>query len=51
KGPAANGQLVFLCGGDRDLYHRVAKDLLFMGKASHYLGPAGKATEMKLVVS
>ncbi|CAN0127073.1 unnamed protein product, partial [Laminaria digitata] len=51
KGPAANGQLVFLCGGDRDLFDKATKDLDLMGKASHYLGPVGKGTEMKLVVN
>ncbi|CAM9471610.1 unnamed protein product [Pylaiella littoralis] len=51
KGPAATGQLVFLCGGDRDLFDTVSEDLDLMGKASHYLGSAGKGTEMKLVVN
>lgn len=32
QGPAANGQLVFLCGGDRDLFDRATKDLDLMGK-------------------
>eukprot|EP00904_Undaria_pinnatifida_P013111 jgi/Undpi1/8930/HiC_scaffold_26.g11391.m1 len=32
KGPAAKGQLVFLCGGDKDLYDRVANDFSLMGK-------------------
>ncbi|CAM9766936.1 unnamed protein product [Ectocarpus sp. 6 AP-2014] len=51
KGPAEAGQLVFLCGGDEDLFERASEDLDLMGKASHYLGPAGKGTEMKLVVN
>ncbi|CAM9443870.1 unnamed protein product, partial [Hapterophycus canaliculatus] len=51
KGPAAAGQLVFLCGGDEDLFGAASEDLGLMGKASHYLGPVGKGTEMKLVVN
>lgn len=32
KGPAAAGQLVFLCGGDKDLFETATKDLDLMGK-------------------
>lgn len=32
QGPAATGQLVFLCGGDRDLFDKASKDLDLMGK-------------------
>lgn len=32
QGPAATGQLVFLCGGDRDLFDKVSEDLDLMGK-------------------
>lgn len=32
KGPAAAGQLIFLCGGDKDLFDAAAKDLDLMGK-------------------
>ncbi|CAN0161484.1 unnamed protein product [Ascophyllum nodosum] len=51
KGPAAAGQLIFLCGGDKDLFDAAAGDLDLMGKASHFLGPVGKGTEMKLVAN
>lgn len=34
KGPAATGQLVFLCGGDRDLFDTVSEDLDLMGKVN-----------------
>lgn len=34
QGPAATGQLVFLCGGDRDLFDTVSEDLDLMGKVS-----------------
>lgn len=32
QGPAATGQLVFLCGGDKELFETAAKDLDLMGK-------------------
>lgn len=34
QGPAATGQLVFLCGGDKDLFDKASKDLDLMGKVS-----------------
>lgn len=34
KVPAANGQLVFLCGGDRELFDVAAQDLDLMGKVT-----------------
>ncbi|CAM9194963.1 unnamed protein product [Discosporangium mesarthrocarpum] len=51
KAPAANGQLIFLCGGDKELFDSAQGYLELMGKANYYLGPAGKGTEMKLVVN
>lgn len=32
KGPAVTGQLVFLCGGDEELFSEATKDLDLMGK-------------------
>lgn len=40
QGPAANGQLVFLCGGDKDLFDRATKDLDLMGKVGVPSTPA-----------
>lgn len=51
KIPAANGQLIFLCGGSDELYSKVKDELSLMGKADYYLGGIGKGTEMKLVVN
>uniref|UniRef100_A0A7S4NXR3 6-phosphogluconate dehydrogenase NADP-binding domain-containing protein n=1 Tax=Paramoeba aestuarina TaxID=180227 RepID=A0A7S4NXR3_9EUKA len=52
KGPAEQGTLIFLCGGDKTLFDEVRpNDLEAMGKASFYLGPTGKGSEMKLVVN
>jgi len=51
KGPAANGALVFLCGGDRPLYDTVSAQLEAMGKKSFYFGEVGTGTKMKLVVN
>ena len=50
KGPAAAGQLIFLCGGDESLFAEVAPELGYMGKASFNFGPVGAGTRMKLVV-
>mmetsp|Transcript_13682 Transcript_13682/g.35150 ORF Transcript_13682/g.35150 Transcript_13682/m.35150 type:complete len:406 (+) Transcript_13682:156-1373(+) len=51
KGPAEQGQLIFLTAGTRELYDRVAHPLEVMGKASFYLGDVGKGANMKLVVN
>ncbi|KAG5175322.1 2-hydroxy-3-oxopropionate reductase [Tribonema minus] len=51
KGPAAAGQLIFLCGGSEPLFERVKGELELMGKASFLLGGVGKGTEMKLVAN
>lgn len=37
QGPAAAGQLVFLCGGDEDLFGTASEDLGLMGKVSAYI--------------
>lgn len=51
KGPAANGQLIFLCGGDKPLFESIASELDAMGKKSFYFGEVGSGTRMKLVVN
>eukprot|EP00171_Calliarthron_tuberculosum_P013811 IDg13811t1 len=51
KGPAEQGSLIFLCGGDRALFDTVAPALDAMGKRSFYLGDVGAGTRMKLVVN
>ena len=48
KGPAAAGQLIFLTGGDQELYTSVAADLDAMGKAKYFLGAVGSGTRMKV---
>ena len=48
KAPAENGQLIFLCGGSRDLFDDVAGPLEVMGKSSLYLGETGQGARMKL---
>ena len=39
KQPAEKGQLIFLNGGDKELFDRFAPLLDVMGKAKFYLGP------------
>lgn len=51
KGPAANGQLIFLSAGDKDVYEDAEKYFQIMGKSSYHLGEIGKGTEMKLIVN
>ena len=51
KGPAANGQLIFLCGGDEALYAECAADLDAMGKAKFFFGAVGAGTKIKLCVN
>ena len=51
KGPAANGQLIFLCGGDEALYAECAADLDAMGKAKFFFGAIGAGTKIKLCVN
>jgi len=52
KGPAETGQLVFLCGGNKEVFDSLAEtDLKCMGKSAHFLGEVGKGTRMKLVVN
>lgn len=51
KKPAEEGQLVFLCGGDRSLYDEAQAALAVMGKKSFYFGEVGQAAKMKLVIN
>ena len=51
KVPAETGTLIFLCGGDMAGYEAIRPALDVMGKAAYYFGPAGKGTEMKLIVN
>lgn len=51
-GPAMQGSLIFLCGGDRILYDTISNTTLqAMGKKSLFLGGTGTGTRMKLVVN
>jgi len=51
KKPAEDGNLVFLCGGDRSLFEEALPALEIMGKKSFYLGEAGRGAQMKLVIN
>jgi hypothetical protein len=51
KAPAAQGALIFLCGGDKSLYDECKNDLAIMGKADFYYGSTGAGSKMKLVVN
>jgi len=44
KQPAEKGQLIFLCGGDKDLYEEATPLLKVMGKAQFFLGEVGACT-------
>ena len=51
KAPAAQGALIFLCGGDKSLYDECKNDLSIMGKADFHYGATGNGSKMKLVVN
>ena len=51
KAPAAQGALIFLCGGDKTLYDECKPDLAIMGKADFHYGATGNGSKMKLVVN
>eukprot|EP00887_Chlorella_sp_A99_P000023 scaffold16.g23.t1 len=51
KGPAEQGQLIFLAAGDREVFDAAAPLLDVMGKASFFLGDVGAGAHMKLVVN
>ncbi len=47
-GPAKEGTLTIVVGGDRDVFEAQRDVLSAMGKALHYLGPQGSGTLIKL---
>ena len=51
KKPAEDGTLIFLTAGDRSLHDEALPALEKMGKKIIYLGEAGNAARMKLVVN
>eukprot|EP00904_Undaria_pinnatifida_P013115 jgi/Undpi1/8934/HiC_scaffold_26.g11395.m1 len=51
KGPAAKGQLVFLCGGDKDLYDRVANDFSLMGKFSPFSHTVWRRNKINMIMA
>lgn len=52
KGPAEQGQLIFLTAGSEAVKAAAEKDLEAMGKSTQYYGSVvGKGTEMKIVVN
>lgn len=50
KGPAEQGQLIFLCAGDKPVFDDPVTQAAFeaMGKRSFYLGDVGNGTKMKV---
>lgn len=51
KGPAIQGELIFLTAGDKSLYETAKPLLDVMGKATFYLGDVGHGARMKLVAN
>lgn len=51
KQPAETGNLIFLCGGDKELFDTASPMLDIMGKAKFFLGEVGKGASMKLCVN
>uniref|UniRef100_A0A7S2XW24 6-phosphogluconate dehydrogenase NADP-binding domain-containing protein n=1 Tax=Fibrocapsa japonica TaxID=94617 RepID=A0A7S2XW24_9STRA len=51
KAQAEGGVLIFLCGGDEELYNNIKEDLSAMGKADFFFGAIGGGAKMKLVVN
>jgi 3-hydroxyisobutyrate dehydrogenase-like beta-hydroxyacid dehydrogenase len=53
KVPAETGQLIFLCGGDADVFEHpvVGAALDVMGKAKFFFGEVGQGSRVKLVVN
>ena len=45
------GSLIFLCGGESEVFELVKEHLEAMGKASYLLGEVGQGSRIKLVVS
>lgn len=50
-GPAKEGTLTILVGGGEGLFRQVKSVLNQMGKETYYIGPVGKASEMKLLIN
>eukprot|EP01063_Lacrimia_lanifica_P007716 TRINITY_DN14971_c0_g2_i1.p2 TRINITY_DN14971_c0_g2~~TRINITY_DN14971_c0_g2_i1.p2 ORF type:complete len:287 (+),score=128.31 TRINITY_DN14971_c0_g2_i1:59-919(+) len=51
KKPAADGTLIFLAAGDKDVFDECEKYFAMMGKAHHFYGDVGQGTNMKLAVN
>ena len=51
KKPAIDGQLVIMAAGDESLYNECTEAFDIMGKKHFFLGEAGAAARMKLVVN
>ena len=51
KVPAETGTLIFLCGGEEEVYKTALPALDAMGKAHYLLGGVGRGSQMKLVVN
>lgn len=51
KGPAEQGKLVFLCGGDKDVFDMCQSILDTLGKKAFFLGETGQGAKMKIVVN
>ena len=49
KGPAEQGALIFMCGGDRSVFNEVQPLLDVMGKKSVFMGEAGSAAKAKAI--
>ena len=47
KGPAEQGTLIFLAGGDEELFERSSPMLDVMGKAKFFLGPVRASASLK----
>jgi 3-hydroxyisobutyrate dehydrogenase len=50
-GPAEQGRLVIMVGGEWDIYMRCHPIFDVLGRATFYLGPSGAGTTMKLVAN
>lgn len=51
KVPAETGTLIFLCGGDEEVYKAAVPAFKAMGKANFLFGEVGSGSKMKLVVN
>ena len=48
---ARNGTLYLMCGGDRAIFEQVEPLLQQLGSALRYIGPAGRAAQVKALVN